>query len=72
MEKTKVKTLIKQIRGVSYKPEDLHNELDDNSVILLRANNIDDGKINFDDVVYVSLVKEDKDDVGEIYKLLFV
>ena len=57
MEKTKVRTLIKQIRGVSYKPEDLHNELDDNSVILLRANNIDEGKINFDDVVYVDKSK---------------
>ena len=57
MKKTKVKSLIKQIRGVSYKPEDLHNELDDNSVILLRSNNIDDGKINFDDVVYVDKSK---------------
>ena len=53
MEKTRVKKFLKQIRGVSYKPEDLHNKLDDNSVILLRANNIDNGKINFDDVVYV-------------------
>lgn len=57
MEKTKVKTLVRQIRGVSYKPEDLHNELDDNSVVLLRANNIDEGKINFDDVVYVDKSK---------------
>ena len=57
MEKTKIKTLVRQIRGVSYKPEDLHNELDDNSVVLLRANNIDEGKINFDDVVYVDKSK---------------
>lgn len=57
MEKTKIKTLIKQIRGVSYKPENLHDELDEGSVILLRANNIDDGKINFDDVVYVDKSK---------------
>ena len=57
MEKTKVKTLVRQVRGVSYKPEDLHNELDDNSVVLLRANNIDEGKINFDDVVYVDKSK---------------
>ena len=48
---------MRQVRGVSYRPEDLHNELDDNSVILLRANNIDDGKINFDDVVYVDKSK---------------
>ena len=57
MDKTKIKTLIKQVRGVSYKPDDLHNELNGDSVILLRANNIDDGKINFDDVVYVDKSK---------------
>ena len=57
MKKTKVKNLAKQVRGVSYKPEDLHDSLDDDSVILLRANNIDEGKINFDDVVYVDKSK---------------
>ena len=45
--------LIEQIRGVSYKPEDVYDKLDENSVILLRANNIKDGQLNFDDVVYV-------------------
>lgn len=57
METVKVKSLIKQVKGVSYKPDDLHFYLDDNSVVLLRANNIDDGKINFDDVVYVDRSK---------------
>ena len=57
MERTKVKNLAKQIRGVSYKPEDLHDSLDEDSVILLRANNIDEGKIDFDDVVYVDKSK---------------
>lgn len=57
MEKMKIKNLIKQVRGVSYKPEDLRSELDDDSVILLRANNIDSGKINLDDVVYVDKSK---------------
>ena len=57
MERTKLKMLARQIRGVSYKPEDLHDKLDDNAVILLRANNIDDGKINFDDVVYIDKSK---------------
>ncbi len=61
MERTKVKKLARQIRGVSYKPEDLHDSLDDNSVILLRANNIDDGKINFDDVAYVDKSKVSDD-----------
>ena len=49
--------LIEQVRGVSYKPEDLHTALNENSVTLLRANNIKDGKINFDDVVYVDRKK---------------
>lgn len=62
MEKVRLGSQIKQIRGVSYKPTDLHNDLNDNSVILLRANNISDGKLNFDDVVYVdkSKVKEEQ------------
>ena len=55
-----IKSFIKQIRGVSYKPEDLHDSLDENSVILLRANNIRDGSINYDDIVYV-----DKSTVSE-------
>lgn len=50
-----------QIRGVSYKPTDLHESLDSSSVILLRANNIDDGKIKFDDVVYVDKSKVSTD-----------
>lgn len=49
--------IIEQIRGVSYKPDDISDILDDNSVILLRANNIQDGKIVLDDVVYVSKKK---------------
>lgn len=53
MERKKVSELAKQIRGVSYKTEDLHENLDENSVTLLRANNIFEGRINFDDVVYV-------------------
>ena len=57
MAMTKLKELVKQVRGVSYKPGDLHNELNENSVILLRANNIDDGQINFDDIVYVDKSK---------------
>jgi len=46
-------SLVRQIRGVSYKPADLHEHLDDSSIVLLRANNIRDGEINFDDVVFV-------------------
>ena len=57
MEQKLMCYLAEQIRGVSYKPDDLHKQLDENSVILLRANNIDDGQINFDDVVYVDRSK---------------
>ena len=57
MEHIKVSQIARQIRGVSYKPENLHDDFDNNSVILLRANNIGDGKINFDDVVYVDKSK---------------
>jgi type I restriction enzyme S subunit len=57
MKKVKVSELAKQIRGVSYKPENLHEGLNNDSVVLLRANNIDNGKINFDDVVYVDKSK---------------
>ena len=45
MEKKKMPSLIEQIRGVSYKPEDLHDSLDESSVMLLRANNIDEGNL---------------------------
>lgn len=53
----KLDDLIEQIRGVSYKPIDLHNSLNENSITLLRANNICDGKLNFDDVVFVDRKK---------------
>ena len=45
----KVKDIAMQIRGVSYHPEDLHDNLDEDSVVLLRANNIKDGKLILDD-----------------------
>ena len=48
------------IRGVSYKPSDIKEKGGLNSVILLRSNNIDNGRINFDDVVNV-----DSDRVSE-------
>ena len=51
-EKT-ISALANQIRGVSYNKRDLHDKLDENSIILLRANNIVEGKLNFRDVVYV-------------------
>ena len=60
MKRIKICDVSEQIRGVSYKPTDIHAELNKNSVILLRANNISDGKINFDEVVYVDKSKVSK------------
>ena len=49
--------LIEQIRGVSYQPADLRTSEDKDGVMLLRANNIQDGKIVLNDVLYVSIDK---------------
>ena len=59
-ETVRLGDVIEQIRGVSYKPSDLRDNLSDDSVVLLRANNIQDGKIVLDDVVYVSKSKVSK------------
>ena len=48
---------IEQIRGVSYKPEDVCASTDVDAVAILRANNIQDDGLIFDDLVYV---KKDK------------
>ena len=47
-------SLVEQIRGISYKPEDVRDHLDDSSITLLRANNIVDGSIELLDVIYVN------------------
>jgi type I restriction enzyme S subunit len=57
MKQILMSELADQIRGVSYKPDDLHDALDNESVVLLRANNIDDGRINFEDIVFVDRKK---------------
>ena len=58
-----LKKYIEQIRGVSYKPKDLHPEKDDSSFVLLRANNIASGQINFEDVQYVDNSKVSENQV---------
>lgn len=72
MQKVAISNIAKQIRGVSYKPVDLHNDLNKDSVILLRANNISDGKINFDDVVYVDKKKCQVNNICKKVTYLFV
>lgn len=42
------------IRGVSYKPEQLHETRSDTSVTLLRSNNIKDARVNFSQIQFVS------------------
>ena len=54
---SKIMDIAIQIRGVSYKPNDLRDSLTNDSVILLRANNIDNDQVNYDDVVYVDKSK---------------
>ncbi len=44
---------VEQIRGVSYKPEDVCDQNDSDAVAILRANNIQDDGLDFDDLVYV-------------------
>ena len=49
----KLGEVIEQVRGVSYKPADIVLQKMPGYICLLRANNINNGEVNFDDVVYV-------------------
>ena len=51
MSKHSLGEFIKQIRGVSYKPADVTSS--ENGIPILRANNIQDDGLVFDDLVYV-------------------
>lgn len=53
MEKIKISDVAEQIRGVSYKPEDVVDGSREGAIGILRANNISDGVINFNDLVFV-------------------
>ena len=59
----KLGNFIKQIRGVSYKPKDLRDELNEESILLLRANNIFEGKINHDEVQFVAKEKVSEEQI---------
>ncbi len=61
-EQIKIGSIIKQIRGVSYKPTDVRETDEENAVALLRANNIQETGLNFDDLVYIdrSIVKSEQ------------
>ena len=64
-EKVKLKDYIEQIRGVSYKPDDVSDENASGYLPILRANNIQDNDIYLDDFVYV---KESKIRDNQIIK----
>lgn len=53
MKTAKIVDVAEQIRGVSYNPEDAFDTEKENTVPLLRANNIQDAGLNYDDLVYV-------------------
>ena len=55
-----LKNYITQVRGVSYKPADLRPSLTEDSILLLRANNIGEGRLNHNEVQYVSTEKVSK------------
>lgn len=57
-KKAKLGTLVKQVRGVSYKKDEIFEEFKEGTIPLLRANNIiGEGKLFFDPILYV---KEEK------------
>lgn len=53
----KLGTLIDQIRGVSYKPNDVSGVIDESHSAILRAHNIQDDGLNFEDLVYIDKKK---------------
>jgi type I restriction enzyme, S subunit len=53
-EKVKIGEITTQIRGVSYSPSDVSEIEDEYSVPILRANNITDHGLIFEDLVYVN------------------
>lgn len=61
-EKVKLKDYIEQIRGVSYKPDDVSDENASGYLPILRANNIQENDIYLDDFVYVkeSKIRDDQ------------
>ncbi|WP_277296405.1 restriction endonuclease subunit S [Succinatimonas hippei] len=56
----KIKYVAEQIRGVSYKPEDISDIKSDDHIPLLRANNIQKGQLCLKDLVYVDCKKVQK------------
>ncbi|MBD5152862.1 MAG: hypothetical protein HDT16_10475 [Oscillibacter sp.] len=62
MDKVKIGSVVQFCRGVSYKKEQARKTNADGFIAILRANNIEANKLNFDDLVYVpsDLVQENQ------------
>lgn len=56
MDKVKIGSVAQFCRGVSYKKEQAKKTNADNFIAILRANNIESNRLNFDDLVYVPSV----------------
>lgn len=56
-----IKPFINVIRGVTYEKDDVQDAQSSGYICLLRANNIENGNINYDNVVYVKENKISKD-----------
>lgn len=69
--KVKLGEVADQIRGVTYKSQDVEETLNTSSITLLRANNIsNNGVINYDDVVYIKKNKVDSIQLIKINDIL--
>ena len=60
-EKQRLSEFGKVIRGVTYKPEYLVEKYDDEKCLILRANNISDGYLNYDETNILSTEKVKKE-----------
>lgn len=62
MDKVKIGSVVQFCRGVSYKKEQAKKTNTDGFIAILRANNIEANRLNFDDLVYVpsDLVQENQ------------
>lgn len=60
MERVKLGDCIKQIRGVTYGSNDAIDSMQEGYLPILRSNNIGEGSLNFEDLVYIpeNLVKD--------------
>lgn len=54
MKKEKLKGHIHQLRGLSYRPNQILKSLEENTIPVLKANNITDDGLDISDIIYIS------------------